>query len=125
MSPSTGCGRPSGRFARKPAPGVDEVTWAAYRHELGAKLNDLHARLHTGRYRAKPSRRAYIPRADGRQRPLGIASLEDKIVQRAVVEVLNAIYEVDFLGFSYGFRPGRGPHQALDALAVGIERKSG
>jgi len=104
---------------------VDEVTWAAYRHELGAKLNDLHARLHTGRYRAKPSRRAYIPRADGRQRPLGIASLEDKIVQRAVVEVLNAIYEVDFLGFSYGFRPGRGPHQAVDALVVGIERKCG
>ena len=84
---------------------------------------DLHDRLHAGRYRAKPSRRAYIPKADGRQRPLGIASLEDKIVQRAVVEVLNAIYEVDFLGFSYGFRPGRGPHDALDALAVGIERR--
>ena len=81
------------------------------------------SRLHAGRYRVKPSRRVYIPKADGRQRPLGIASLEDKIVQRAVVEVLNAVYEADFLGFSYGFRPGRGPHHALDALAVGIDRK--
>ena len=105
------------------APGVDGVRWAAYQQELEDNLADLHERLHTGRYQAKPSRRAYIPKADGRQRPLGIASLEDKIVQRAVVEVLNAIYEVDFLGFSYGFRPGRGPHDALDALAVGIERK--
>lgn len=105
------------------APGVDGVTWAAYGQELETNLHDLHTRLHTGRYRAKPSRRAYIPKADGRQRPLGIATLEDKIVQRGVVEVLNAIYEVDFLGFSYGFRPGRGPHHALDALAVGIERK--
>jgi group II intron reverse transcriptase/maturase len=105
------------------APGVDGVTWAAYRQELEGNLRDLHARLHAGRYRVKPSRRVYIPKADGRSRPLGIASLEDKIVQRAVVEVLNAIYEVDFLGFSYGFRPGRGPHDALDALAVGIERK--
>jgi len=105
------------------APGVDGVTWKAYRQELEANLRDLHGRLHAGRYRVKPSRRVYIPKADGRQRPLGIASLEDKIVQRAVVEVLNAIYEVDFLGFSYGFRPGRGPHDALDALAVGIERK--
>jgi RNA-directed DNA polymerase len=105
------------------APGVDGVTWAAYRQELEDNLHDLHARLHTGRYQVKPSRRVYIPKADGRQRPLGIASLEDKIVQRAVVEVLNAIYEVDFLGFSYGFRPGRGPHDALDALTVGIERK--
>ena len=106
------------------APGVDGVTWEAYGQELEGNLRDLHARLHAGRYRAKPSRRAYIPKADGRQRPLGIATLEDKIVQRAVVEVLNAIYEVDFRGFSYGFRPGRSPHHALDALAVGIERKS-
>jgi len=105
------------------APGVDGVTWEAYGHELEANLHDLHARLHTGRYRAKPSRRAYIPKADGRQRPLGIATLEDKIVQRAVVEVLNAVYEVDFRGFSYGFRPGRNPHHALDALSVGIWRK--
>ena len=107
----------------KAAPGVDGVTWEAYGQDLEANLVDLHSRLHTGRYRASPSRRAYIPKADGRQRPLGIAALEDKIAQRAVVEVLNAIYEVDFLGFSYGFRPGRGPHHALDALAVGIERK--
>ena len=107
----------------KAAPGVDGVTWAAYGQDLEANLRDLHERLHAGRYRARPSRRAYIPKADGRQRPLGIAALEDKIVQRAVVEVLNAVYEVDFLGFSYGFRPGRSPHDALDALAVGIERK--
>jgi group II intron reverse transcriptase/maturase len=102
---------------------VDGVTWAAYGENLEANLQDLHRRLHAGSYRAKPSRRAYIPKADGRQRPLGIAALEDKIVQRAVVEVLNAIYEVDFLGFSYGFRPGRKPHDALDALAVGIYKK--
>ena len=107
----------------KAAPGVDGVTWAAYGQDLEANLRDLHGRLQAGRYRAKPSRRVYIPKADGRQRPLGIAALEDKIVQRAVVEVLNAIYEVDFRGFSYGFRPGRGPHDALDALTVGIERK--
>ena len=107
----------------KAAPGVDGVTWEVYGQDLEENLQDLHARVHSGAYRAKPSRRAYIPKADGRQRPLGIASLEDKILQRAVVEVLNAIYEVDFLGFSYGFRPGRGPHDALDALTVGIERK--
>jgi len=108
---------------REAAPGVDGVTWAAYGQELEANLADLHERLHAGRYRAQPSRRVRIPKADGRSRPLGIATLEDKILQRAVVEVLNAIYEVDFRGFSYGFRPGRGPHGALDALAVGIERK--
>src|SRR5664279_2772172 len=105
------------------APGVDGVTWAEYGRDLESNLRDLHARVQAGRYRAKPSRRVHIPKADGRLRPLGIASLEDKIVQRAVVEVLNAVYEVDFRGFSYGFRPGRGPHDALDALAVGIGRK--
>ena len=107
----------------KAAPGVDGVTWEVYGQDLEENLQDLHARVHSGSYQAKPSRRAYIPKADGRSRPLGIASLEDKVVQRAVVEVLNAIYEVDFLGFSYGFRPGRSPHHALDALAVGVERK--
>jgi len=99
------------------------VTWAAYGQNLEANLQDLHRRLHVGGYRARPSRRVFIPKSDGRMRPLGIASLEDKIVQRAVVEVLNAIYEVDFLGFSYGFRPGRKPHDALDALATGISQK--
>ena len=107
----------------KAAPGVDRVTWSAYGQDLESNLQDLHERVQAGRYRASPSRRAYIPKADGRSRPLGIATLEDKIVQRAVVEVLNAIYEVDFRGFSYGFRPGRNPHQALDALAVGITSK--
>ena len=105
------------------APGVDGVTWSAWGQDLEVNLQDLHGRVQQGRYRASPSRRAYIPKADGRQRPLGIATLEDKIVQRAVVEVLNAVYEVDFLGFSYGFRPGRSPHRALDALATGIVRK--
>src|SRR5260221_873664 len=107
----------------KAAPGVDGVTWEDYGKDLEANLRDLHERVQGGRYRAKPSRRAYIPKADGRLRPLGIAALEDKVVQRAVVEVLNAVYEVDFLGFSYGFRPGRSPHQALDALTAGIYRK--
>jgi RNA-directed DNA polymerase len=106
------------------APGVDGVTWVEYGRDLEANLQDLHVRVQAGRYRVKPSRRVYIPKADGRQRPLGIASLEDKVVQRAVVEVLNAVYEVDFRGFSYGFRPGRGPHHALDALAVGIKRRN-
>jgi len=108
---------------RKAAPGVDGVTWEQYATSLEDNLEDLHARLRRGAYRAKPSRRVNIPKADGRQRPLGIASLEDKVVQRAVVEVLNAVYEADFLGFSYGFRPGRSQHQALDALAVGIRRR--
>ena len=105
------------------APGVDGVTWETYGQDLRANLEDLLRRVHSGAYRASPSRRVFIPKPDGRQRPLGIATLEDKIVQRAVVEVLNAIYESDFLGFSYGFRPGRSPHDALDALTVGIERK--
>jgi group II intron reverse transcriptase/maturase len=107
---------------KRAAPGVDGVTWEQYGENLEANLLDLHARLHRGAYRARPSRRVYIPKADGRQRPLGIASLEDKLVQRAVVEVMNAIYEADFLGFSYGFRPRRSQHDALDALAVGILR---
>ena len=105
------------------AAGMDGVTWSAYGRDLEANLGELHRRVHAGAYRAKPSRRAYIAKADGRQRPLGIASLEDKVLQRAVVEVLSAIYEEDFLGFSYGFRPGRSPHRALDALAVGIDRR--
>ena len=103
------------------APGADGVTWREYGETLERKLVDLHGRIHRGAYRAQPSRRKFIPKPDGRQRPLGIASLEDKIVQRALVEVLNAIFEEDFLGFSYGFRPGRSQHDALDALAVGIE----
>jgi RNA-directed DNA polymerase len=108
---------------RKAAAGVDAVTWEQYAQDLQGNFEDLHGRLRKGAYRAKPSRRVFIPKADGRQRPLGIASLEDKIVKRAVVEVLNAIYENDFLGFSYGFRPGRRQHDALDALATGIARK--
>ena len=107
---------------REAAPGVDGVRWAEYGQGLEEKLKALHGRVHRGSYRALPSRRRYIPKPDGRPRPLGIAALEDKIVQRAVVEVLNAIYEEDFLGFSYGFRPGRSQHDALDALAVGIMR---
>src|SRR6516225_5488846 len=112
-------------FALRPkaAPGVDGVTWHEYGQDLEANLRDLHQRVHRGSYRAKPSRRTYVPRPDGRLRPLGIAALEDKILQRAVVEVLGAIYEQDFLGFSYGFRPGRKPHDALDALATGIVRQ--
>jgi len=105
------------------SPGVDGVTWHAYEQNLHENLRGLHGRVQSGRYRASPSRRVYIPKADGRQRPLGIATLEDKVVQRAVVEVLNAIYETDFRGFSYGFRPGRSPHRALDALAAGVLEK--
>ncbi|MGH8829647.1 MAG: group II intron reverse transcriptase/maturase [Polaromonas sp.] len=105
---------------RRAAPGVDGVTWEDYEAELEGNLQDLHARVHSGGYRALPVRRRFIPKPDGKQRPLGIAALEDKVVQRAVVTVLNAIYEEDFLGFSYGFRPGRSQHDALDALAVGI-----
>jgi len=105
---------------RGAAPGVDRVTWQQYEQGLEARIQDLHGRVHRGAYRAQPSRRVYIPKADGRQRPLGIAALEDKIVQQAVVTVLNAIYEEDFIGISYGFRPGRGAHDALDALTAGI-----
>jgi len=105
------------------ASGVDQLTWTAYEADLERKLEDLHDRVHRGAYRALPSRRVYIPKPDGRQRPLAVAALEDKIVQRAVVTVLNAIYEQDFLGISYGFRPGRGTHDALDALCVGIHSK--
>ena len=108
---------------RKASPGVDGVTWQEYEIGLEDRLIDLHSRVHRGAYRAQPSRRVYIPKADGRQRPLGIAALEDKIVQQALVAILNQIYEIDFKGFSYGFRPGRSPHQALDALAVGLTRK--
>ena len=105
------------------AAGMDGLTWDEYEQDLERRLEDLHARVHSGAYRALPSRRVYIPKPDGRQRPLAIAALEDKIVQRAAAAVLNAIYEEDFLGFSYGFRPGRGAHDAMDALVVGIERK--
>jgi group II intron reverse transcriptase/maturase len=111
------------QLKRRAAAGIDGVTWDQYEAGLEKRLADLHGRVHRGAYRAKPSRRQYIPKPDGRQRPLGIAALEDKIVQRAVVEILNAIYETDFLGFSYGFRPGRNQHDALDALATAIYRK--
>ena len=108
---------------RDAAPGVDGMRWREYEAELEPRLADLHGRVHRGAYRPQPSRRRFIPKADGRQRPLAIAALEDKIVQGAVTRVLNAIYEEDFLGFSYGFRPGRGPHDALDALMVGVARR--
>ena len=110
-------------LSRDAAAGVDGVTWQSYGQQLEENLHDLHGRLHRGAYRAKPSRRVVISKADGRPRPLGIAALEDKIVQRAVVEVLNSVYEQDFLGFSYGFRPGRSQHDALDALAAAIKRR--
>src|SRR5580698_4605333 len=105
---------------RDAAAGVDGVTWQDYEADLDRRIEDLSDRVHRGAYRAQPSRRRYIPKPDGRQRPLAIAALEDKIVQRAVVMVLNAIYEEDFLGLSYGFRPGRSQHDALDALVTGI-----
>jgi RNA-directed DNA polymerase len=108
---------------RDAAPGVDGMTWRTYEADLDRKLTDLASRAQRGAYRALPSRRTYIPKADGSQRPLAVAALEDKILQRATVEVLNCIYEEEFLGFSYGFRPGRGQHNALDALCVGITSK--
>ena len=108
---------------KQAAPGVDGMTWEEYGQDLEARLADLHGRVHRGAYRAQPSRRVWIPKADGRQRPLGIAALEDKVIQYAVGMVLNQIWEEDFLGFSYGFRPGRSQHDALDALWVGIVRK--
>jgi RNA-directed DNA polymerase len=111
------------RLKRQAAPGVDGVTWEEYGRDLEARLTGLHGRIHCGAYRAQPSRRVWIPKPDGRQRPLGIAALEDKIVQSAVGTVLNQIWEEDFLDFSYGFRPRRGQQDALDALWVGIVRK--
>src|SRR5215468_6673684 len=108
---------------KQAAPGVDDLTWVDYAADLEQNLADLHARVHSGAYRALPSRRVYIPKADGKQRPLGIAALEDKIVQAAVVAILTPIYEAEFLGFSYGFRPRRNQHQALDALAFGIGKR--
>ena len=111
------------KLKKTAAVGIDGVTWQEYEHDLEGKLIDLHGRIHRGSYQAKPSRRVWIPKPDGRKRPLGIASLEDKIVQKTVTEILNCIYEEDFLGFSYGFRPGLGQHDALDALSVGITGK--
>src|SRR6202140_905671 len=108
------------RLKKEAAPGVDGETWRHYGETLEVNLQDLSERLKRGAYRAKPVRRVFIPKADGRQRPLGVTALEDKIVQRAAVEVMNAIYETDFLGFSYGFRPRRSQHQALDALYTGL-----
>src|SRR5437870_5929375 len=108
---------------RQASPGVDGITWQEYETGLEGRLVDLHSRVHRGAYRAQPSRRVYIPKPEGRQRPLGVAALEDKIVQQAVATVLHQIYEEDFRGFSYGFRPGRSQHQALDALYVAITRK--
>jgi group II intron reverse transcriptase/maturase len=108
---------------RKAAPGVDGVTWQEYEAGLEGRLLELHGRVHRGAYRAKPSRRVFIPKPDGRQRPLGVAALEDKVVQQAVATILNQIYEEDFRGFSYGFRPGRSQHQALDALTFALKRR--
>ena len=108
---------------RRAAPGVDGVTWQDYEEGLEGRLVDLHDRVHRGAYRAQPSRKVYIPKRDGRQRPLGVAAQEDKIVQQEAVTILNQIYEEDFLGFSYGFRPGRSQYDALDALAFAIQQK--
>jgi RNA-directed DNA polymerase len=108
---------------RDASPGVDGMTWTDYEADLEPRLADLHDGVHSGAYRAQPSRRVMIPKADGRQRRLAIAALEDKIVRKAVLAVLNCIYEEDFLGFSYGFRPKRGQHDALDALVVGINAR--
>jgi RNA-directed DNA polymerase len=108
---------------RQASPGVDGVTWSVYEEDVERRLHDLHERIHSGTYRAQPSKRTYIPKPDGRKRPLGIAALVDKVVQHAVATVLNAIYEVDFLGFSYGFRPGRSAHDGLDALYVGLTKR--
>lgn len=108
---------------RHAAPGMDGVTWQTSENGMEERLADLHRRVHRGAYRAQPARRVYIPKSAGGQRPLGIAALEDKIVQQAVVTLLNQIYEEDFVGFSYGFRPGRSPHHALDALSVALTRK--
>ena len=105
---------------RDAAPGIDGMTWEAYEADLDRRIEELHARVKSGAYRASPSRRSYIPKEDGSKRPLAVAALEDKIVQRAVAAVLSVIYEEDFLGFSYGFRPKRSQHDALDALIVGI-----
>ena len=111
------------KLKKQAAPGVDGVTWHDYGRDLEARLRDLHRRIHCGAYRAQPSRRIWIPKADGRQRPLGIAALEDKVVQHVVGTVLSQIWEEDFLGFSYGFRSGRNQHNALDALYVGRTRR--
>jgi len=111
-------------LSKDAAPGIDGVTWAAYAEGVDDKLVDLHRRVQSGTYRALPSRRRFIPKADGKQRPLGIAAMEDKIVQAAVKAILTPVYEAEFLGFSYGFRPGRGQHDALDALAYGIKGRS-
>src|SRR5258708_40109282 len=108
---------------RDAAPGVDGMTWDIYEQGLDHRIETLRAKVQSGAYRAQPSRRSYIPKEDGTKRPLAVTALEDKIVQRAVAAVLNAIYEEDFLGFSYGFRPGRGQHDALDALCVGIDSR--
>ncbi len=112
------------KLRKDAAAGVDDETWVDYQRDLEPRLRDLHSRLHRGAYRALPSRRVYIPKADGKERPLGIAAIEDKIVQMAVVMLLTPVYEAEFLGFSYGFRPGRGQHDALDALAYGIKSRS-